>query len=96
MMASMSAKRERAIPNSGRTASVAPETRARAEILTVTDEKVTVRIVGEDEDERRELAGLVERALAEVAPEANVVFEGTDPPPLDSGLFALEPEDRPS
>jgi hypothetical protein len=78
------------------TASVAPETRARAEILAVDKERITVRIVGENEAERRELAGVVERALSEVAPEANVVFEGAEPPPLDSGLFALDPEDRPS
>jgi hypothetical protein len=77
-------------------ASVAPETRARAEIVTVDDEKVVVRIVGDSEGERRELAGVVERALSEVAPEATIVFEGAEPPPLDSGLFSLDPEDRPS
>jgi hypothetical protein len=77
-------------------ASVAPETRARAEILSVDDERITVRVVGENEDERRELAGVVERALSEVAPEANVVFEGAEPTPLDSGLFELDPKDRPS
>jgi hypothetical protein len=75
---------------------VAPENGTRAEIVSVEGEVVTVRVSGENEDERRLLAGAIEHALTEIAPEANVVFEGADAPPLDSGLFALDPQDRPS
>jgi hypothetical protein len=76
--------------------STAPENDARAEIVSVDGEVVTVRVFGENEDERRLLAGAVERALMEIAPEANLVFEGAEPPPLDSGHFTLDPRDHPS
>lgn len=75
---------------------VAPENGASAELVSVEGEVITVRVSGENEDERRLLAGAIEHSLTEIAPEANVVFEGADPPPLDSGLFSLDPQDRPS
>lgn len=69
--------------------SVAPPG-ARAEIVSIEEEAVKVRVLGAAEDSRRLLARAVERSMAELAPEAEVTFEGVAAEPRDSDLVAPE------
>ena len=70
----------RAVPGSG----------GRAEIVRVEGERVSVRVIGGSEDGRRLLASAVERTMAELAPEAELAFEGLAPEPNEPELFADE------
>jgi hypothetical protein len=62
----------------------------RAEIVRVDGERVTVRVMDGSEDGRRLLARAVERAMAELAPEAEVQFEGLLPEPREPALLPAE------
>ena len=72
-----------------RAARSAPGSGGRAEIVRVEGERVSVRVIDGSEDGRRLLARAVERAMAELAPEAELAFEGLAPEPSEPGLFAV-------
>ena len=59
-------------------------------IVRVEGERVSVRVIGGSEDGRRLLASAVERTMAELAPEAELAFEGLAPEPNEPELFADE------
>ena len=62
---------------------------ARAELVAVDGERVRVRIEGGGEESRRLLARAVERALAELAPEASITIDGVTLARRESQPFAL-------
>jgi hypothetical protein len=71
-----------------RVARSVPGTGGRAEVVRVEGELVSVRVMGGNADGRRLLARAVERSMAELAPEAELAFEGVAEPQQD--LFAVE------
>lgn len=73
-----------------RATSAALSVSARAELVAVDGERVRVRIEGGGEESRRLLARAVERALAELAPEASITIDGVTLARRESELFALE------
>jgi hypothetical protein len=72
-----------------RAAHAVPASTARAELVNVAGDRVTVRVAGGIEDARRLLARAVERTMAELAPEAEVVIEGVGSPEAPE-LFSAE------
>jgi hypothetical protein len=72
-----------------RAARAVPGTAGRAEILAVEGERVSVRVLGGSHDGRRVLARAVERAMAELAPEAELAIEGVAEP-REPDLYSVE------
>jgi hypothetical protein len=70
-----------------RAASVAPGDDGRAEIVRVEGERVSVRVLGTTEAGRRRLTDSVERQMAALAPEAELVFEGLPSEPNVAPLY---------
>ncbi|HEX6273538.1 MAG TPA: hypothetical protein VFZ53_10865 [Polyangiaceae bacterium] len=73
-----------------RAARAVPGTAGRAEIVEVDGERVSVRVLGGSDDGRRVLARAVERAMAELAPEAELAIEGVGAEPREPELFPAE------
>jgi hypothetical protein len=73
-----------------RAARALPGTAGRAEIVAVDGERVSVRVLGGSDDARRVLARAVERAMAELAPEAELAIEGAGPEAREPELFSAD------